>query len=99
MTVNSSQGYLPMTGAFDATFWADRRKQGKVVVHFHNEPFRQGNATGRVYANPNSMLGALITDGGYGPCAPDPSTGFSCVVAPSVNFRYDAGRGSLVIVY
>ena len=98
-TVNSGQGYATVPGAsFNAVFWHDDRR-GKAILQFRNEPFRQGGGLGRVYTRPGSEWQELFDGGGLGPCPPDPETGYSCIVTPLLNLRYDRGwRGKLLVV-
>lgn len=96
-TVNSGQGYVPAAGAFNAVFWHNGQ-QGKAVLHFLDQPFRQGTAISNIYTQPNSTWETLFKDGGLGPCDPHPETGYSCVTVPSLNLRYDEGTvGTLVL--
>lgn len=95
---NSAQGYVPMPGAFNAVFWHDGKK-GRTVLHFRDEPFRQGVALSRIFTKPNGPLDALVRGGGLGPCASDPHTGFRCLSVPSLNLRWDGGTvGRLMLV-
>lgn len=95
---HSEQGYFPAPGSLDAVFWNDGRK-GKAALHYHGEPFRLGNAISQIYTDPQSTLGILIDGGGWGPCPPDTSTGYGCVIAPSFNLRYDQGSvGTLWLI-
>jgi len=97
-TFSSGQGYLPMPGAFNAVFWHDGQK-GKAVLHFLDQPFRQGTAISHIYTQPNSTWDALFDGGGFGPCDPHPETGYRCVIAPALNLRYDEGtRGRLLLI-
>jgi hypothetical protein len=68
-------------------------------LHFHDEPFRQGQALSQVYTQPASKWDNLLSGGGFGPGAPDPKTGYNSIVTPSLNFRYDQGsRGRLILL-
>jgi hypothetical protein len=97
-TFATALGYAPAPGALNAAFWHDSRRS-KTVLHFHDEPFRQGNAIGRVYTKPGSTWDALFDGGGLGPCDPHPQTGYHCVIAPGLNLRYDEGtEGRLLLV-
>lgn len=89
-TFSSSLGYTKVPGAFTSVFWYDGR-HGKAVLHILDEPFRQGNAIGRIYTQPGSRWDILFDSSGLGPCDPHPETGFRCILAPSVNLRYDEG--------
>jgi hypothetical protein len=89
-TVNSGQGYFPVPGALNAVFWHDGHK-GTAVLHFLNQPFRQGSSISRIYTKPHSTWAALFDGGGLGPCSPDPRTGFGCVIVPGLNLRFDQG--------
>src|SRR5262245_60809336 len=92
---NTGFGYEP-AGALDAVFWHNG-KLGKAVLHFHDEPFRQGQALSQVYTQPASRWDTLLTGGGFGPGTPDPTTGYNSIVTPSLNLRYDQGsRGRLL---
>ena len=96
-TVNSGQGYAPAPGAFNVVFWHDDHNE-KAILHFRNEPFRQGVAFSNIYTRPGSEWQMLFDGGGLGACPPDPETGYSCVIAPSLNWRYDGGwRGRLLV--
>ncbi len=89
-TFSSGLGYAPVPGAFNAVFWYDGRK-GKAVLHFLDQPFQQGAAISRIYTQPSSTWDNLFDGGGLGPCDPHPETGYTCVMAPAVNLRYDEG--------
>jgi hypothetical protein len=94
---NTGFGYAP-AGALDAVFWYNG-VHGKAVLHFHDEPFRQGQALSQVYTQPGSKWDNLLSGGGFGPGAPDPTTGYNSIVTPSLNFRYDHGsRGRLMLL-
>jgi hypothetical protein len=90
ITVNSGLGYAPVPGPFNTVLWHDS-DQGKAALHLHNESFRQGSALSQIYTQPHSFMEALLDGGGLGPCGTDPNTGYSCIVAPSLNLRYDQG--------
>lgn len=97
-TFSSSQGYVPIPGAFNAVFWYDGR-HGKAVLHFLDQPFRQGNAISQIYTEPGSTWDVLFDGGGLGPCDPHPETNYRCLIVPAVNLRYDEGsRGKLLLV-
>jgi hypothetical protein len=97
-TVASAFGYLPAAGALDAIFWYEAL-QGTAALHYHDTPFRQGNALSEVFIQPQSRWEDLLIDGGLGPCLPDPVTGYGCVAAPALNFRYDEGSaGRLLLI-
>ena len=97
-TFSSGGGYVPMPGAFNAAFWHDGQR-GKAVLHFLDQPFRQGTAISHIYTQPNSTWDALFDGGGLGPCDPHPETGYRCVIAPALNLRYDEGsRGRLLLI-
>jgi hypothetical protein len=97
-SINTGQGYAPIPGAFAAAFWYDGHR-GTVVLSFIDQPFRQGGALSRIYTRPNSSLGLLFDGGGLGTCPPDPKTRFKCILAPSLNLRYDNGTvGRLELV-
>jgi hypothetical protein len=94
---NTGFGYAP-AGALDAVFWYNG-VHGKAVLHFHDEPFRQGQELSQVYTQPGSKWDNLLSGGGFGPGAPDPATGYNSIVTPSLNFRYDQGsRGRLMLL-
>jgi hypothetical protein len=103
-TVSSSeQGYALVTDSngsplpFNAVLWHDGSK-GTAALHFLDEPFRQGQAIGQIYTQPQSKWEALFSGGGLGSCAP-PDAPTSCVIAPSVNLKYDKGTlGKLVVI-
>jgi hypothetical protein len=97
-TFSSGGGYVPMHGAFNAAFWHDGQR-GQAVLHFLDQPFRQGTAISHIYTQPNSTWDALFDGGGLGPCDPHPETGYRCVIAPALNLRYDEGtRGRLLLI-
>jgi hypothetical protein len=97
-SVSTGFGYGLQAGALNAILWHEGR-DGRVALHFHDVPFRQGNAISRVYTKPHSRWEALLADGGLGPCAPDPETGYSCVNAVAINLRYDKGdNGRLLLI-
>jgi hypothetical protein len=97
-SISTGQGYAPAPGAFNAVFWNEGRR-GTAVLNFIDQPFLQGGAISRIYTRPHSTLNALLDGGGLGPCPPDPQTGFSCVIAPSLNLRYDEGTvGKLQLI-
>ena len=89
-SANTGQGYALVEGAFNAAFWFNGER-GTAVLSFVDQPFFQGSALSRVYARPNGTLSRLLEGGGLGPCPTDPKTGFKCVLAPSLNLRYDKG--------
>ena len=89
-STNASQGYVPQAGAFNAVFWSNGRDE-KYALHFLDRPYRSGQAISQIYTAPGSDLDRLLAGGGLGPCARDPQTGFNCVIAPSLNLRYDQG--------
>jgi hypothetical protein len=98
MTVTTGYGYALATGALDAVFWHNSLV-GQTALHFHDIPYRIGNAAGQVYVKPQSWLAALLNDGGSGACPPDPTTGYACVVAPSFNLHFDnGGQGTLLLI-
>jgi hypothetical protein len=97
-TAASALGYSPAPGALNAIFWY-AGSDGTVALHYHGEPFRQGNAIAEVSTQPGSKWEALLAGGGLGPCPSDPDTGFSCISAPALNFRYDDGtEGRLLLI-
>ena len=55
---------------------------------------------GQIYTQPESKWEALFSGGGLGPCGPPPDPPDpNCVMAPSVNLKYDDGTlGKLVVV-
>lgn len=58
-----------------------------------------GTALSRIYTRPHSTWDTLFEGGGLGPCAADPETGYRCVLAPSLNLRYDEGTvGTLLLI-
>jgi hypothetical protein len=89
-SVNTGQGYALGQGAFNAVFWHDGER-GTAVLNFVDQPFFQGGALSRIYTRPNGTLSALFDGAGLGPCPTDPNTGFKCILAPSLNLRYDRG--------
>jgi hypothetical protein len=90
-------GYAP-AGALDAIFWHDS-SLGAASLHFHDDPFRQGDAFGQIYTQPFSRWDDLLSGGGIGPCASDPITGFHCIAVPALNLLHDEGGvGQLVVV-
>jgi hypothetical protein len=97
-TVASALGYAPAPGELNAIFWHES-SEGIAALHYHGKPFRQGNAMAEVFFQPRSKWEALLADGGLGPCSSDPDTGFGCVSAPALNFRYDEGtEGRLLLI-
>ncbi len=79
-------------------FW-NGGKRGTPVLNFVDQPFLQGSAISRIYTRPHSTLNSLLDGGGLGPCPLDPQTGFNCVIAPSLNLRYDEGTvGKLQLI-
>jgi hypothetical protein len=91
-SITSSLGYAPVDGALNAIFWHDGRK-GKAALHFHVPAFHQGDAIGQFFMQPGSMWESLlnVNRGDLELCDPDPETGYSCVIVPSLNFRFDEG--------
>ena len=75
-TVNSGQGYAPAPGAFNVVSWHDDSHE-KAILHFRNEPFRQGVAVSQIYTHPESEWQMLFDGGGLGACPPDPETGYT----------------------
>lgn len=74
-------------------------QKGKAVLHFLNQPFRQGTAISHIYTQPNSTWDALFNGGGLGSCDSHPQTGYRCVIAPALNLRYDEGsKGELLLI-
>jgi hypothetical protein len=97
-SANTGQGYAPGQGAFIAAFWHDGER-GTVVLSFVDQPFFQGGALSRIYTRPNGSLNSLFDGAGLGPCPADPNTGFKCILAPSLNLRYDRGTvGKLQLI-
>src|SRR5262249_54240675 len=97
-SASTGQGYASGQGAFRSSFWHDGER-GTVVLSFVDEPFFQGNALSRIYTRPNGSLSVLFEGAGLGPCPTDPATGFRCILAPSLNLRYDEGtRGKLQLL-
>src|SRR5262245_62000395 len=97
-SANTGQGYAPGQGVFRSSFWHDGER-GTVVLSFFDEPFFQGNALSSIYTRPNGSLSGLFEGAGLGPCPTDPATGFRCILAPSLNLRYDEGtRGKLQLL-
>lgn len=74
--------------------------RGTAVLHFHDEPHQRGNATSQVFSAADSRWGRLLEGEGWGPCPPDPDSGWTlCVASPALNLRYPAGtQGRLVLV-
>lgn len=95
---SSGQGYVPVPGAFNAVFWYDGR-HGKTVLHFLDQPFRQGTAISQIYTQPGSAWDTLFDGGGLGPCDPHPETGYRCLIAPAVNLRYDEGTEGKLLLF
>jgi hypothetical protein len=94
---NTGFGYGP-AGALDTVFWHDG-KHGKAVLHFHDEPFQQGQAQSQIYTQPGSKWDNLLSGGGLGPGTTDPVTGYHSIVTPSLNFRYGQGTsGRLMLI-
>jgi hypothetical protein len=97
-TTASALGYSAAIGALNAIFWYEG-VQGTAALHYRGEPFQQGEAIAEVFSQPQSRWEDLLTDGGLGSCLPDPDTGYSCVIAPALNFRYDEGtEGRLLLI-
>jgi len=97
-TFNVGQGYSPAPAAFNTVFWR-KGPTGTGMLHFLDQPFKQGTAIGRIYTQPGSKWDRLFSGGGLGPCDPDPGTGYHCIVAPALNMRYDEGsRGTLLLL-
>lgn len=97
-SVSTGFDYSLQEGALNAILWHDGR-DGRVALHFHDEPFRQGTAISRVYTKPHSRWEELLAQGGLGSCPSDPETGYSCVNAVAINFRYDDGdSGRLLLI-
>jgi hypothetical protein len=97
-TVASALGYSSAPGELNAIFWYEGL-EGTAALHYHGEPFRQGDAIAEVFSQPQSRWEDLIAGGGFGSCFPDPATGYSCVSAPALNFRYDDGtEGRLLLI-
>ena len=97
-TIASALGYSPAVGGLNAIFWYEGF-QGTAVLHYHGEPFQQGNAIAEVFTQPQSRWDDLLSHGGLGPCPPNPDTGYTCVATPALNFRYDKGTdGRLLLV-
>jgi len=97
-SINTGQGYGAAHGAFNAVFWNDGQR-GTAVLNFIDQPFLQGSAFSYIYTRPYSTLNALLDGGGLGSCSSDPQTGFNCVMAPSLNLRYDEGTvGKLQLI-
>jgi hypothetical protein len=84
---------------FNVVFWHNGSK-GTAALHFLDQPFRQGQAIGQIHTQPESKWAALFSGGGLGPCgSPDAPPDPSCVIAPSVNLKYDDGTlGKLVVI-
>jgi len=99
-SINTGQGYAPAPGAFNAVFWNDGQR-GTAVLNFIDQPFLQGSAISYIYTRSQSTLNALLDGGGFGLCPPDLlRTGFDCVIAPSLNLRYDKGTvGKLQLIH
>jgi len=99
-SINTGQGYAPAPGAFNAVVWNDRQR-GTAVLNFIDQPFLQGSAISYIYTRSQSTLNALLDGGGLGLCPPDLlQTGFDCVIAPSLNLRYDKGTvGKLQLIH
>ncbi len=93
-----SGGYAPPSGALNAAFWQDGRKGRKVVLQILDQPFRQGSAVSQIYTRPHSGWEALFNGGGFGPCANDPQTGYSCILAPALNFRFFGSVNRLLLI-
>src|SRR5262249_16778519 len=97
-SVDNGQGYALVPGELNAVFWHNSN-ECKAVLHFRHQPFREGNALSRIFTRPHSTWGALFDGGGFGPCAPEPRSGYNCVIAPSMNLRYDKGAvGKLLFI-
>jgi hypothetical protein len=97
-SMNSGISYLLMNGALNGVFWhTDRR--GTSALHFQDQPFLQGQAFSQLYLLPHTSWGRLLLGGGFGPCPAEPATGYQCVTAPSLNFRYPQGtHGRLSLI-
>jgi hypothetical protein len=94
---NEAFGHAP-AGNVDAVFWFNGKK-GTALLHFINEPARQGDALSLVFTPPGSRWNELLAGGGFGPGPTDPETGFESVVAPSLNFLYPEGsRGRILLL-
>lgn len=99
-SITSSLGYAPVDGALNAIFWHDG-KRGKAALHFHVPAFHQGDAIAQFFMQPGSMWESLfnVNSGDLELCDPDPETGYSCVIVPSLNFRFDEGDvGRLLLI-
>jgi hypothetical protein len=96
-SVTNAFGYQPATGALNAVFWHNDRDGIISVLHFQPYPFWQGQASSEVYLRPGTGLDDLVGGGGVGPCQ-DPQSGYDCVTAPSLNFRYFGDSGSLELI-
>jgi len=97
-SMHTGFGYALAPGALNAAFWHNGPR-GTSVLNFTDQPFRQGNALSNIYTRPGSSLNALLDGGGLGPCTTDPQTGFNCIIAPSLNLRYDQGSiGKLQLI-
>jgi hypothetical protein len=99
-SITSSLGYASVDGALNAIFWHDG-KRGKTALHFHVPVFHQGDAIAQFFMQPSSMWESLFNVNSGDPelCDPDPETGYSCVVTPSLNFRFDEGDvGQLLLI-
>jgi hypothetical protein len=69
------------------------------VLHFHDEPFQQGQAQSQIYTQPGSKWDNLLSGGGLGPGTTDPVTGYHSIVTPSLNFHYGQGTsGRLMLI-
>lgn len=98
LSVNKGLEYATVGDALDAVFWYEG-KRGTAVLHFHDIPLEQGNGKSKVFTPPGSMLEELISGGGLGPCAPDPVTGYPCVLSRAMNLRYRNGStGRLLLL-
>lgn len=98
-TFNTAFGFGPPMGPLHAIFWHDG-DDGKTALHFDVPVFRQSNATSHVFTQPGSALATLLAGGGTGSCPPDPDTGFTCVIAPSLSFSFDRGdTGQLLLIH
>lgn len=94
---NTGFGYEP-AGTLDTVFWHNG-KHGKAVLHFHDEPFEQGQALSHVYTQPGSQWDNLLSGGGLGPTMADPLTGYHGIVTPSLSFRFSEGtKGRLMVI-
>lgn len=96
-SVNNAMGYQLADGARDAVFWYNGTRRIS-ILHFHDAPFKQGQALSQVYIRLGSRWNDLIAGAGSGTCAPDPQTGDPCVMSPSLNLRYLHDSGELKVL-